>query len=448
MDSLPKLINQYPELLVVSKPSLRNAIFYNEERYNSYFIESLISIYKFYYEINPLLVIPKYFKSYHPEAFLADLESLENIKENKVIIFAYADILFNDILKINKRRMNTIIKNCSKKAKVIILSITTLKSLELPILETFHLQKIHLESNKIKNLNISLFDLIDSDSDTFKSNVESFIEIIDNFKDKRVYISLNLQINKILYIESKLKEFYKVFRKEPENEEIGIVINSSKTTQKSLLKHDYDVYIFALPNELEYLDIIYYFKDLFSDKEKQIYIDSSNNVVVEESLMKIYKESFDKLIARDSKEEYDTFDVIKLENKENAILATDEYFRFESPKSIQNMDLCNLSKKDYDTIRNYIKSRLTCKFDLNVKTCQLSTPCSPRDRLRKLNSLSNKISSVDYRCDVTCEIFKDYTIGIIIWNEIFSSKEKINILKNEVYIYQTTSGKWKYTKVY
>jgi hypothetical protein len=137
-----------------------------------------------------------------------------------------------------------------------------------------------------------------------------------------------------------------------------------------------------------------------------------------------------------------------LENKENAILATDEYFRFESPESIQNMDLRNLSKKDYDTIRNYIKLRLTCKFDLNVKTCQLSTPCSPKDRSRKLNSLSNKISSVDYRCDVTCEIFKDYTIGVIIWNETFNSKEKLNVLKDETYVYQTTSGKWKYTKVY
>ena len=58
--------------------------------------------------------------------------------------------------------------------------------------------------------------------------------MIDSFKDKKVYISLSLPINKILYIESKLKEFYKVFRKEPEDEQNGIVINASKTTQKSL----------------------------------------------------------------------------------------------------------------------------------------------------------------------------------------------------------------------
>jgi hypothetical protein len=88
------------------------------------------------------------------------------------------------------------------------------------------------------------------------------------------------------------------------------------------------------------------------------------------------------------------------------------------------------------------------KFDLDIKTCQLSTPCSPKDRSRKLNSLSNKISSVDYRCDVTCEIFKDYTIGVIVWNETFISKEPIVCLKNETYVYQTTHGKWKYTQIF
>ena len=87
------------------------------------------------------------------------------------------------------------------------------------------------------------------------------------------------------------------------------------------------------------------------------------------------------------------------------------------------------------------------KFDLDIKTCQLTTPSSPKDRSRKLNSLSNKISSPDYRCDVTCEIFKDFTIGVVIWNEIFNSKEKLNCLKNEVYVYQTTTGKWKYTSL-
>ena len=89
------------------------------------------------------------------------------------------------------------------------------------------------------------------------------------------------------------------------------------------------------------------------------------------------------------------------------------------------------------------------KMDLDIKTCQLSSPCSPKDRSKKLNSLSNKISSYDYRCDVTCEIFKDFTIGVILWNETFSNRKTMEIekLKNQVFIHQTTSGTWKYTTI-
>ena len=84
---------------------------------------------------------------------------------------------------------------------------------------------------------------------------------------------------------------------------------------------------------------------------------------------------------------------------------------------------------------------------IEVNTCQLSAPCSPKDRSKKLNSLSNKISSFDYRCDVTCEIFKDYTIGIIIWNETFANRKTLNLkmLKGCGYVYQTTYVKWSYT---
>ena len=110
------------------------------------------------------------------------------------------------------------------------------------------------------------------------------------------------------------------------------------------------------------------------------------------------------------------------------------------------MNLSNLTKNDYDVIRNYVKFSLS-KLDIETRTCQLTTPSSPKDRRIKLNSLSNKISSVDYRCEITCEIFKDYTIGVIVWADLFSSKEKINFEKNDTYIYQTTSGKWKFTKI-
>jgi hypothetical protein len=116
-------------------------------------------------------------------------------------------------------------------------------------------------------------------------------------------------------------------------------------------------------------------------------------------------------------------------------------------QEILKLDLGNLVKKDYDLIRNYVKNRLIIKYDLEIKTCQLAAPCSPRDRSKKLNSLSNKISSYDYRCDCTCEIFNDFSIGVVVWSDFFKNRKKINILKNQNYVYQTTYGTWKFTTV-
>ena len=273
-------------------------------------------------------------------------------------------------------------------------------------------------------------------------------------KDKKIYISLNISVQKLLYIESKLKENgYTVFRKEEQErykqEQTGIIVlNSSKTTQKLFLKNEYHIYIFALPNDLERLDLLYYFKDILTDLTEEIYIESNCNEYTESTLMKLYKEKSDIPLIVDSKEFFDSVKSMKIENVTNCIYASENWYRFEAPENIQKMDLKNLSKKEYDIIRKFVLVKLKCKFNLDeIKTCQLSCPCSPKDRSRKLNSLSNKISSIDYRCDVTCEIFNDYTIGVVIWNDTFASKDKITILKNEVYVYQTTSGKWKYTKI-
>ena len=75
MDSLPKIINQYPELLNITKPSCKNGIFYSEERYTSQFIEALISIYKFYFEIEPVVIVPRQFSE---KGTIGTLEFLEN----------------------------------------------------------------------------------------------------------------------------------------------------------------------------------------------------------------------------------------------------------------------------------------------------------------------------------------------------------------------------------
>jgi hypothetical protein len=451
MDNLPKIINQYPELLTVTRPSLKKCIFYSEERYDKQFIDALIQIYKFYYEIDITLFIPNNFEKYHTNSIVANLESLESIESVKdnVIVFAYSDIIFNDLIKINKKRINTILKKLSKHSKVIILSITNLNGLNLPVLELFEtISKSCL--NRFKNLNLSYFDLVDDDTFTFDRNLESFIETIPF--NERVYISLNLPIKTIKSIESQLKDLgHKVFRQEPEENLNGIVLNTSVTTCKTLLKLDYRFYFFVLPNNLNDLDILNYFKDILTTSTQEVYIDSSNNEIVEESFSRIYNQSFNRLIFKDSRETFETLkslNSLKSLNIADAIVASEEYYQIQASEAIKSMDLKNLTKRDYDTIRNFIKSRLISKFDLDIKTCQLTTPCSPKDRSRKLNSLSNKISSVDYRCDVTCEIFRDYSIGIVIWNEMFTKREKITCLKNETYIYQTTSGTWKYTKVY
>jgi len=454
METLPNHFLKYPELLQITKPkSSKRCIYYSEERYNHDFVDSLVSVYKYYFEIEPVLILPHC--KCESNGSLESLEQL-SILESSVIIFAYADIFLNDLTKINKRRLNTFLKICCKKAsKILILSITTLKTLQLPILESFDLLPLYSSKNNnfFKNLNLSLFDLVDPDNFTFESNVDSFVEMIQQFKNKSIYISLSLSIPKILFIESKLKESGIItFRKEQEKEFNYVLLNSAGTTEKTFLKHTYSVYIFVLPNDLERLDLIYYFKDILSETTEEVYIESSSNDYIESCLMSFYKEKAVIPVIQDSKEEFDSVESIKYSNLgslnlNDLIFASENYYRIHGSDTIQKMDLKNLTKKDYDIIRNFIKLKLNCKYDLDIRTCQLSTPSSPKDRSKKLNSLSNKISSIDYRCDVTIEIFKDYSIGVVIWTDIFSSKEKINVLKNEVYVYQTTSGKWKITKV-
>jgi hypothetical protein len=156
----------------------------------------------------------------------------------------------------------------------------------------------------------------------------------------------------------------------------------------------------------------------------------------------------ERMTIKDSKE-FDTYNsLLKEIDHPDPVVVSESYYSFECPENIQKLNLSNLTKKDYDVIRNFVKIKLNGKLDLDVKTCQLSAPCSPKDRSKKINSLSNKISSADYRCDVTCEIFKNYTIGVVVWNEIFANRKQLSVLKNQAYVYQTTSGTWKFTSVY
>lgn len=442
-------IQRFPEVLQIIKPKIQYGIFYYESKIDQEYIHCLIDIYTYYFEIGVTLFLPEIKNTIFNTNYLtADLETLEQFSEQGVIIFAYADMIFNDLCKINKRRINTIIKTLMKKSKVIILSTCTLDVLGISIFEKF--DKIQLKPPSLINyrsITFNLFDLIEQDAEQFKTNVTQFVEMVNSFIKSKVYISLSLSINKITYIEKILKESHQVFRKEPEEFESGIVLNTSTTTRKTLLKYNYDYYIFVLPELDESLDIVYYFKDILGDTQAEIYLESSNNDQVEKCLMNMYKSKM-YLHPKDSKEYTLSSNIEELFPDKEIIFASDKFYRFDAPQTIQNMDIKNLSKKNYDTIRNFIKLKLNNVFDIDIKTCQLGCPCSPKDRSKKLNSLSNKISSIDYRCDVTCELFKDYTIGVVIWNETFADKTfEFSKSENSIYIYQTTMGTWKYTTI-
>ena len=145
-------------------------------------------------------------------------------------------------------------------------------------------------------------------------------------------------------------------------------------------------------------------------------------------------------------QEYNTYQDLIKDAQFEPIIITEYYCKLQLEGKY---NLSSLSKKDYESIRHFIKTKLITKFDMDIKTCQLSYPCSPKDRSKKLNSLSNKISSYDYRCNVTCEVFKDFSVGVIVWNDFFSDRTELALheLKNKNYIYQTTSGTWKFTTI-
>jgi len=446
MDSeLIRVFGEYPDLIHITKGSLDNIIC-SSENYSDSFVNGLVFVYEEYFCKNVVIFVPRGKDS--GDQLICSFEIMEKFSEsNSIVIFAWSDIYFNELSKINKRRLNTLLKNISKKNKIIILSSCSLKVLDLPILETFQNYQMKLRpSVNYSNFfeHTFLFDLLDQDQEVYESNVDSFIDFVNYFVSecKRVYISLNLSHTKLLSIENRFKELeLSVSRKDSSEHEI--VINSCKTTEKNFLVHKYDVYIYV-PTDTTDLDFYSIFKDSFSAGNVEIYIDSTKMGQVQRCIKNITNENvIPRNVIKDSLE-FEKMDELGISD---IIMASEGYYRFCSPDSVYKLDLSNLSKKDYDIIREFVKTKLISKFDIEVRTCQLSTPSSPKDRSRKLNSLANKINCFDYRCDCSCEIFKDYSIGVVVWNEIFSNRKRINVLKNTHYVYQTTSGKWKYTSV-
>lgn len=467
------ILNKYPELSLLTKSSQNTSLIYYSE---IIFTEpnlmlSLVWIYKYYFELPVTVYLPKLYFDFtigliesfnksntdndyylNTDIFqIGDLESLERTV-NGIVIFGYSDILLNDLSKINKRRLNTIIKN-KIRSKMILFSSSNLEILDLGILDTF--ERISLTSLvpviTWKSLldYVSLIDLIDHDPENYIDNLDNLITLISESvkESKRVYLSLDLNNSKILQIEALIKVAgITISRKDSDKSQV--VINSVKNTSTNLIIHTYQVYIFIHHSFEDPLDIIPCFKDVMmsGNTDLEIFIDSTKIKNITSCLKQIDRNKIKKTVIKDSAEFKSYRELIEV--AKDGITVTDNYYLFDVPAKLLDLNLSNLSKKDYDLIRNFVKTKLL-KDDIPCKTCQLSCPSSPKDRSRKLNSLSNKINCFDYRCDVTCEIFKNYTIGVIIWNETFANRKEINIkeLKNQNYIYQTTNGNWKYTNI-
>jgi len=438
-----QIINDHPEIIGITKYRSLNGLVCYSENINTLLIHSVCWIYQNYFSINVKLFVPNM-----TDGDICTLEVLEKYipNKNEIVIFAWSELIFKDF---NKKRLNTLLKSIAKKNKIILFSMCSLKCTQFPFLELFDFYELpKINGISFTNLlnNISLFDLVDPDQENYQNNLESFIEFVSEFKveQKSVYMSLNLQPNKLIEIETLLKKNgITVSRKD--SEQADIIINSCKTR---ILTQKYHVMILSPPIFEDPLELVCFFKDIFTS-ESEIFIDSSKIKNITQNLKLICNASFEKKAVIKDSVDFESYTELKKEVELNeAIMATDAYYTFQVlPVDLLKLDLSNLSKKDYDLIRAFVKNKLIIKYNLEIKTCQLSSPCSPKDRSKKLNSLSNKISSYDYRCDCTCEIFKDYTIGVIVWNDFFKNRKKINVLKNNVYVYQTTNGLWKYTTV-
>jgi hypothetical protein len=449
---ISKLFAEHPELFLITKHRIQNGIIcYSESLFQkNTLIDSLVWIYQNYFCKETIVFLPKMFSV--QGGLTADLATLEhtNIKTGSVVIFGYADFIFQNLVGIDKRKTNTILKNILKKATIIVLSSCSLKILNLPILDIGttkdSFEYTQLDSPLINYRTvmdyISFFDLDPDDLDTFTEMVSSMVT-----GGKRIYVSLNLLPKKLMEIESKLKDLgHSILRKD--SMDCDIVMNSWNLCKKKFLLGNYDIYIFSpssINNDIEVVNLL---KNVLGNREVEVYLDSDCNI--DNCLKNIYTTSHIPRISIKDSPEFESYkDLInsfKIE-LDVTIMSEDYYTLYGSPE-IQQLDLLNLSRQDFDTIRNYVKLIMLKDHDLELKTIQLVTPSSPKNRYNNINSLAIKLGSWDYRCQANIEIFENYTIGVVTWNETVSDRKTMELKLSEgVYVYQTTSGKWKYTTI-
>jgi hypothetical protein len=406
----------------------------------------IIEIYKNVLNKNVIVFIPKYLNNYFYELINSleitvhneSMESLEKLKFNKndKVIFVYSHVIFNDLSNINKRRLNTILSAGLKKGVIQILSPVLLNYLSIEVLtnvKTLLTEKPDINFNNWTNF-VSFMDF----------DEESICQIVKEYSNnnKRVYMCLNLEVKVLKEIEKELNSMG-VSTSRVDNDSSNVVINSIKD---SIITNNYDVYILFLPKIMDPVHSLNFLK-FIGNGTPEILMDESNVRNICRSLKILNQTVGKKVVIKDS-EEYSSYEELIGLSKENNILASDWYYSITINNiSIKNMDLSNLKMSDYSIIRNYVKQQLSNKFNIDVNTCQLISPSHPIARYKKLNSLSNKISSTDYRCDCACQIFKNYTIGVVVWNETFSQKKEIKLNQGDIFIYQTTKGTWKYTSI-
>ena len=363
-------VTKYPEIINITKPNVKNLVIHSEYTPIE-LIESVLWIYQNHHDTDIVLFLPEckmdlFDKFNKVECNLHNIENY-NFKSNEIVIFIFMDHILNVLLKLNKKRTLFQLKAISKKCKTTIFSTNSLKFLNIPAFEGY--QFYEFKTKSLINFKTfldytSIISLIDPDPEVYSENLDSFISLIDTNKHSRIYLSLNLSINKILEIESALKKLnITVSRKDSPDSQV-VVINSIKTTEKINLKYHYDIYILILPDIECSLELVFYIKDLFTLTEPvEIYIDDTTVKNVSDSLKDLCTyQMIQKPIIKDSIE-FNSYKDLLPELKFEPIMAMESYHLFNLPESFLKMNLDSLSKKDCEQLRHFIKVKLMDNFD-------------------------------------------------------------------------------------
>jgi hypothetical protein len=182
-----------------------------------------------------------------------------------IVLFGYTELIFKEIIKINKRRLNTVLKKIIKRASFV-------NFLSVADINIFQLESL-MEPNKITTYYVNSVPEINFKNilnhcnfiDLYDYNDQMDISVITELvlekirKSKRIYISLDTEISVLKSIFNELKNM-DIDISTNDNPDTQVVINSSIKTQRSYLFNDYDVFIISTPLIYESVDVICYLK--------------------------------------------------------------------------------------------------------------------------------------------------------------------------------------------